>query len=206
MKKEFNLHLYAVTDRHWLRGRTLASQVRKVLEGGATIVQIREKHLGDVDFLEEAREIQSICGEFNAPLIINDNVEVARAIGAGLHVGQGDTACRDARGALGPDAIIGVSCSNVEEAQAAERDGADYLGVGAVFPTSTKADASWVDEKTLREICRSVTIPVVAIGGITIGNAPSLAGTGIAGVAVVSALFASDDPRSAAREFSSMSF
>lgn len=206
MKKEFNLHLYAVTDRHWLRGRTLASQVREVLEGGATIVQIREKHLGDVDFLAEAREIQSICGEFNVPLIINDNVEVARAIGAGLHVGQGDTACRDARGALGSDAIIGVSCSNVEEAQAAERDGADYLGVGAVFPTSTKADASWVDEKTLREICRSVTIPVVAIGGITIGNAPSLAGTGIAGVAVVSALFASDDPRSAAREFSSMAF
>lgn len=206
MKKEFNLHLYAVTDRHWLRGRTLASQVREVLEGGATIVQIREKHLGDVDFLEEAREIQSICDEFNVPLIINDNVEVARAIGAGLHVGQGDTACRDARGALGPDAIIGVSCSNVEEAQAAERDGADYLGVGAVFPTSTKADASWVDEKTLREICRSVAIPVVAIGGITIGNAPSLAGTGIAGVAVVSALFASDDARSAAREFSSMVF
>ena len=99
MKKEFNLHLYAVTDRHWLRGRTLASQVREVLEGGATIVQIREKHLGDVDFLAEAREIQSICGEFNVPLIINDNVEVARAIGAGLHVGQGDTACRDARGA-----------------------------------------------------------------------------------------------------------
>ena len=121
MKKEFNLHLYAVTDRHWLRGRTLASQVREVLEGGATIVQIREKHLGDVDFLEEAREIQSICGEFNVPLIINDNVEVARAIGAGLHVGQGDTACRGARGALGPDAIIGVSCSNVEEAQARRR-------------------------------------------------------------------------------------
>ncbi len=200
------LHLYAVTDRQWLHGRALESQVRQVLRGGATIIQIREKFLGDQDFLEEAKDILKTCLEFGAPLIINDNMDVAGALGVGLHVGQGDIGCREARRALGPDAILGVSCATVEEAVKAQEDGADYLGVGAVFPTSTKADASWVDRETLQTICRTVSIPVVAIGGISLANAASLAGTGIAGVAVVSALFASQDPEDAARQLSKIQY
>ena len=200
------LHLYAVTDRQWLHGRTLESQVRQVLEGGATIIQIREKCLGDQEFLQEARQIQATCREFGAPLIINDNVEVALAIGAGLHVGQSDTACREARRRLGEQAILGVSCATVQQALEAQEAGADYLGVGAVFPTSTKLDADWVKRETLREICQAVSIPVVAIGGISRENAATLAGTGIAGVAVVSALFAAPDPKAAAAAFSQIHY
>ena len=200
------LHLYAVTDRQWLHGRTLESQVRQVLEGGATIIQIREKCLGDQEFLQEARQIQATCREFGAPLIINDNVEVALAIGAGLHVGQSDTACREARRRLGKQAILGVSCATVQQALEAQEAGADYLGVGAVFPTSTKLDADWVKRETLREICQAVSIPVVAIGGISRENAATLAGTGIAGVAVVSALFAAPDPKAAAAAFSQIHY
>lgn len=200
------LHVYAVTDRQWLAGRTLESQVRMVLEGGATIVQLREKRLSDDEFLEAGRAIQGVCREFGVPLIINDNLEVARELGAGLHVGQSDTACAAARAVLGDGAILGVSCTTVDEALRAEAAGADYLGVGAVFPTATKSDADYVSRSMLIDICRAVTIPVVAIGGITLNNAPRLAETGISGVAVVSALFASEDPREAARKFTEIKY
>ena len=200
------LHLYAVTDRQWLHGRTLESQVREVLSGGVTILQLREKHLSDTEFLAEARSIKGVCDEFCVPLIINDNLSVARALGVGLHVGQSDTGCADARRALGPDAILGVSCQTVSQAIAAEQSGADYLGVGAIFPTNTKDDADAVSQETLSAICDAVRIPVVAIGGISLQNAPSLTRTGIAGVAVVSALFAAENPRSAAEAFSKIQY
>lgn len=200
------LHVYAVTDRQWLAGRTLESQVRQVLEGGATIVQLREKMVSDDEFLAIGRVIQTVCREFGVPFIINDNLKVAAILGAGLHVGQSDAACADARRVLGENAILGVSCTTVEEALRAEAAGADYLGVGAVFPTSTKSDAEYVDRQTLIDICGAVRIPVVAIGGISLENAPKLAGTGIAGVAVVSALFAAENPREAAREFTSIRY
>ncbi|MCQ2397547.1 MAG: thiamine phosphate synthase, partial [Lentisphaeria bacterium] len=199
-------HVYAVTDRQWLAGRTLESQVRQVLEGGATIVQLREKMVSDDEFLAIGRVIQTVCREFGVPFIINDNLKVAAILGAGLHVGQSDAACADARRVLGENAILGVSCTTVEEALRAEAAGADYLGVGAVFPTSTKSDADYVDRQTLIDICGAVRIPVVAIGGISLENAPKLAGTGIAGVAVVSALFAAENPREAAREFTSIRY
>lgn len=200
------LHLYAVTDRQWLHGRTLESQVREVLEGGTTILQLREKCLSDDAFLDEAKEIQKTCQAFGVPLIINDNLAVAKAIGAGLHVGQSDAACRTARASLGPDAVIGVSCINVVQAVQAQEDGADYLGVGAVFPTATKHDADYVSPEELRAICNAVEIPVVAIGGISLENAPLLTGTGIAGVAVVSALFAATSPRAAAQKFAQLKY
>lgn len=200
------LHVYAVTDRQWLAGRTLESQVRQILEGGATIVQLREKMLSDDEFLAEGRVIQAACREFGVPFIINDNLEVARRLGAGLHVGQSDTACAEARRVLGEGAILGVSCTTVEEALRAEAAGADYLGVGAVFPTATKSDADYVDRQMLMDICSAVKVPVVAIGGISLENAPRLAGTGIAGVAVVSALFASENPREAARKFTEIKY
>ncbi|MBR4519257.1 MAG: thiamine phosphate synthase [Victivallales bacterium] len=196
--------LYAITDRHWLNGRTLASQVREVLEGGATMVQLREKTLGDEEFLAEAREIQRLCAEFEVPLIINDNVAIARQIGAGVHLGQSDMGLLEARKLLGPKAIIGVSCKTVALAHEAEANGADYLGVGAVFPTTTKSDARELPRETLVEICHAVKIPVVAIGGITLQNVHELVGTGIAGIAVISALFSAPSPRAAAQAFRSL--
>ncbi|MBR4125291.1 MAG: thiamine phosphate synthase [Victivallales bacterium] len=199
-----SLHLYAITDRHWLNGRTLASQVREVLEGGATIVQLREKSLDDVEFLAEAREIKGVCDAFGVPLIINDRVAIARELGVGVHLGQGDMALREARKMLGPDAIIGVSCKTVVQALEAEANGADYLGVGAVFPTSTKTDTRTIERATLVDICKAVKIPVVAIGGITLQNASELVGTGIAGIAVISALFGAPSPRAAAQELRSL--
>lgn len=200
------LQLYAVTDRHWLNGRTLESQVREVLAGGTTILQLREKNISDEEFLAEAKVIQKTCDEFGVPLIINDNLAVAMALGVGLHVGQSDTACAEARRVLGAEAILGVSCQTVAQAIAAEKAGADYLGVGAVFPTTTKDDADAVPLETLSAICSSVSIPVVAIGGISLRNVPKLVGTGIAGVAVVSALFAAENPRLAATEFSKIEY
>lgn len=199
-----SLHLYAITDRHWLNGRTLASQVREVLEGGTTIVQLREKSLDDVEFLAEAREIMGVCDAFGVPLIINDRVAIARELGVGVHLGQGDMALREARKMLGPDAIIGVSCKTVVQALEAEANGADYLGVGAVFPTSTKTDTRTIERATLVDICKAVKIPVVAIGGITLQNASELVGTGIAGIAGISALFGAPSPRAAAQALRSL--
>jgi len=200
------LHLYAITDRHWLNGRTLESQVREVLSGGATMLQLREKSLDPAAFLSEARVIQGVCSEFGVPLIINDNVEIAREIGAGVHLGQSDMALREAREILGSEAIIGVSCKTVEAALVAEAAGADYLGCGAVFPTSTKSDARELPRETLVSICHAVRIPVVAIGGITLENVRELIGTGIAGVAVISALFGAPSPRAAAQALAALRF
>ena len=197
-----SLLLYAVTDRAWLApGETLTERVRAAIEGGATFVQLREKELDRETFLREGREIGALCREMGVPFVIDDDVDLALACGAdGAHVGQSDLAAEAARAKLGPDRILGVSAQTVEQALAAERAGADYLGVGAVFSTSTKLDACEVSRKTLAAICAAVRIPVVAIGGISGANVEELTGTGIAGVAVVSALFAAADTRAAAQD------
>ena len=195
------LLLYAVTDRHWLGEETLADQVRKALDGGATFLQLREKNLDREHFLEEAKELQSIAHEYHVPFVINDNVEVALAMDAdGVHVGQDDMASDEVRRLIGPDKILGVSAGNVEEAKLAEANGADYLGVGTIFPTSSKDDAKPVTMEMLREICESVSIPVIAIGGITKDNLAEMKGTGIVGIAVISAIFGAEDIEAATRE------
>lgn len=196
-----DLLLYAVTDRSWLGNETLREQVRQALVGGVTCLQLREKDLDDEDFLREAVEIRNLCRGYDVPFIINDNVEVAVACDAdGVHVGQHDMAAGLVRQRLGEDKILGVSVQTVEQAKLAESSGADYLGVGAVFSTSTKADADAVSFETLQEICHSVRIPVVAIGGISAANIMRLAKSGICGVAVVSAIFAQADIRAAAAD------
>ena len=195
------LLLYAVTDRAWLNGSTLESQVRQAIEGGATMVQLREKHLQDELFWQEAVEIQKLCQEYRVPFIVNDSVEIARKIHAdGVHVGQKDMAAGDVRKLLEKDQILGVSAQTVEQAVLAEEQGADYLGVGAVFHTGTKADAQDVSFETLKQICSAVRIPVVAIGGITKDNVALLKGSGICGVAVVSAIFAAQNIREATQD------
>lgn len=189
-----NLLLYAVTDRSWLRGETLYSQVEKALEGGVTFVQLREKKLDFRHFLEEAREIKELCQRHGVPFVINDNVDIAVAIDAdGVHVGQGDMEVGEVRAKLGPDKIIGVTARTVEQAKRAEARGADYLGVGAVFHTGSKADARVISHETLKEICSAVHIPVIAIGGIGKDNLMQLAGSGICGIAAISAVFAPSD-------------
>ena len=193
------LLLYAVTDRAWLSAapagfETLDRQVAEAVLGGATAVQLREKNLDDARFIELARQVKRVTDAHSVPLIINDRLEVALASGAaGLHIGQDDGDVGLIRERLGRDKILGVSAQTVPQALAAEADEADYLGVGAVFPTSTKGDAAEVSLATLTEICEAVRIPVVAIGGIHRGNVRLLAGTGIAGISVVSALFARPD-------------
>ncbi|MDE7244517.1 MAG: thiamine phosphate synthase [Oscillospiraceae bacterium] len=189
-----NMLLYAVTDRSWTGRQTLPEQVESALKGGVTCIQIREKDLDETAFLEEAMLIKKLCNAYHIPLIINDNVELAIRCGAdGVHVGQSDMKASDVRARTGENMIIGVSAQTVEQAAAAERAGADYLGVGAVFVTDTKADATLVSRETLKSICSAVRIPVAAIGGISEKNLPQLAGTGIAGIAAVSAIFAADD-------------
>ena len=196
-----DLLLYAVTDRHWLNGRTLLEVVRESLDGGVTMLQLREKTLEEGAFLEEARALQALCRERHVPFIVNDNVDIARAMGAdGVHVGQSDMEALDVRAKLGPDKIIGVSAHTVEEALLAERHGADYLGVGAVFPTGSKDDADEVSYETLKAICDAVSIPVVAIGGVSQANVAQLAGSGICGVAVISAIYAQKDIKAAAAD------
>lgn len=192
------LLLYAVTDRAWTGGQPLARQVEAALQNGATCLQLREKALDPAAFREEARQMAVLCGRYGVPLIINDNVEVALACGAaGVHLGQQDMPIAQARRMAGPDLILGASAHTVQEALEAQAAGADYLGVGAVFSTSTKADASPLPLTTLREICAAVSIPVVAIGGITETNLLQLTGCGAAGVAVVSAIFGAPDPGAA---------
>ena len=195
------LRLYAVTDRAWLRGGTLADAVAAALRGGATLVQLREKTLDPADLLSEARQLTALCRAHGVPLVVDDNVEIALAAGAdGVHVGQSDMAARRARALLGPDRILGVSAHNVAEALAAQADGADYLGCGAAFVTGTKLDAHPVSAETMRAVTAAVDIPVVAIGGIDAGNILQLQGRGLAGVAVVSGIFAQPDLTAAARE------
>ncbi len=186
--------LYAVTDTSWLRGQTLAQQVEAALQGGATMVQLREKELEGEALEQEAREILAVCRKYGVPLLINDDVMLAKKIGAeGVHVGQSDMAAAEARSILGPDAIIGVTARTIEQAQAAEKAGADYLGSGAVFGTSTKKDAKPLDPAYFQQICESVSIPVVAIGGITANNIRQLEGRKMSGFAIVSGIFAAQD-------------
>ncbi len=198
-KKE--LMLYAVTDRHWLGEETLYDQVKKALDGGATFVQLREKKLDREDFLAEALEIQKLCKKYGVPFVINDEVSIAKDIDAdGVHVGQSDMEAMDVRKVLGPDKILGVSAQTVEQAIIAEKHGADYLGVGAVFATGSKDDADDVSHETLKAICEAVSIPVIAIGGITKDNVSELAGSGICGVAVISAIFGQNDIKKATED------
>ena len=193
--------LYAVTDRAWTGKQTLYQQVECALKGGVTCVQLREKDLPEAEFLAEAREIGALCRSCGVPFIINDNVEIALACGAdGVHVGQSDMEAGRVRAAVGEGMMIGVSARTVEEALTAQRAGADYLGVGAVFSTSTKLDAEAVSRQTLRDICAAVDIPVTAIGGISKDNILELSGTGIDGVALVSAIFGAEDIEGRCRE------
>ena len=193
--------VYAVTDRAWLNGRSLVDCVRQAVEGGATFVQLREKDASHDEIVELARELLPICHDAGAPFVIDDEVEIALEVGAdGVHVGQDDMACERARAMLGPDAIVGVSAQTVEQALAAQAEGADYLGVGALIPTPTKPDAVDVTFEELRSICEAVDIPVVGIGGLNARTVGQLKGSGVDGAAVVSAIFAANDCASAARE------
>ena len=194
--------LYAVTDRCWLKeGERLLSVCEEVLANGATFLQIREKDLDAGSFEAEAASLKALCARYAVPYVVNDSVEIALAIGAdGVHVGQSDIKGRDIRSLIGPDKILGISAGTVEEAIAAEKAGADYIGVGAVFGTSTKKNARNLTVEKLREITNAVSIPVVAIGGINARNLMELRGSGVDGVAVVSAIFGADNPGKATAE------
>lgn len=197
------LRLYAVTDNAWLGERTLAECVAAALAGGATFVQLRDKQADEAALRAEAAELLALCRAAEVPFVVNDDVETALAVGAdGVHVGQDDMACERARALLGPDAIIGVSTQTVEQAQAAEAAGADYLGVGGVRGTATKPEAGVLSPEEFRAIAASVDIPVVAIGGIDAETASLLADLDVVGAAVVSAIFAADDIESATRKLS----
>lgn len=196
-----DLLLYAVTDRSWLGRQTLYEQVEEALRGGATFIQLREKELDEAAFLAEAIELQQLCSKYHVPFVINDNVDIACNMNAdGVHVGQSDMEAGDVRARIGINKILGVSVQTAAQAVLAEQRGADYLGVGAVFHTGSKADADAVSLETLKEICDAVTIPVVAIGGIGEQNVLELAGSGICGIAVISAIFAAKDIQKAASE------
>lgn len=197
------LRLYAVTDRSWLKpGETLAEVVETLLKAGVTCVQLREKEVEDTLILQEARELKALCHRYGVPFLVNDRPDLAQAVGAdGVHVGQEDTGLTEARNLLGPNALLGGSAHTVEEALAAQAAGADYLGCGAVFGSGTKHNVSQMPLETLTAICQAVDIPVVAIGGVSLDNLPLLADTGIAGVAVISGLFAADDKTEAAQAF-----
>ena len=198
--------LYAVTDRAWVGKQTLLEQVECAIKGGATCLQLREKDMPEDEFLAEALEVKKLCREYNIPFIIDDNVDLAIKCGAdGVHVGQSDMEAGNARKLLGPDMIMGVSAQTVEQAVKAEKEGADYLGVGAVFSTSTKPDADDVSHEELKKICENVSIPVVAIGGISRKNIMELSGTGVDGVAIISAIFGSPDIEEECRKLKSMS-
>ncbi len=198
--------LYAVTDRSWLNGKALEEQVEAALKGGITCLQLREKDLDEEAFIEEAKKIKKLTDAYKVPFIINDNVNVALAVDAdGVHVGQKDMAAQDVRTKLGPDKILGVSAQTVEQAISAQEAGADYIGVGAMFMTSTKKDANATSRETLKEIRKNVHIPIVAIGGINKENLMELAGYGADGIAVVSAIFAQENIEEATRVLKELS-
>ena len=200
------MRLYAVTDRAWVGKQILYEQVEAALKGGVTCVQLREKELSEEDFLAEAKEIKALCSRYHVPFFINDNVDVAIKCQAdGVHVGQEDMKASDVRAKVGDQMIIGVSAHSVEEAVEAVKNGADCLGVGAMFATSTKADASVLPKETLRAICEAVDVPVVAIGGIGESNILELAGTGADGVALVSAIFGAADIEAQCRKLRALS-
>ncbi|MDD6637814.1 MAG: thiamine phosphate synthase [Lachnospiraceae bacterium] len=195
------LLLYAVTDRSWTGQQSLYEQIEAALKGGVTMVQLREKHLSEDELVAEAIQIKELCHRYEVPLIINDNVDAALKSGAdGVHVGIEDAPVSKIRKRAGDDFIIGATAKTTEQAKAAEAAGADYLGVGAVFPSPTKKNAIRITPQDLREICGSVAIPAVAIGGITEDNVSQIKGGGMAGVAVVSAIFAAQDIQKAAAE------
>ncbi len=198
--------LYAVTDRAWTGKQTLYEQVEAALKGGVTCVQLREKELDETVFLQEAKELCALCRRYGVPFIVNDNVDIAIACGAdGIHVGQEDLAAGEVRRRVGENMILGVSVHTVEEACQAVRDGADYLGLGAVFPTNTKTDVEQMSNETLRAICDAVDVPIVAIGGINRSNILRLAGSGVDGVALVSAIFSAEDIEGTCRELRALS-
>ena len=195
------LLLYAVTDRAWVGRQTLLEQIEDALTGGATLIQLREKDLDSAAFLREAIQAREICHRHGVPLIINDNVDVALQAGAdGVHVGIEDAPVAEIRRRVGSDFIIGATAKTVEQAQLAQQSGADYLGVGAVFPSPTKRSAIRITADQLRAISASVQIPAVAIGGISLENAREIRGCGVQGIAVVSAIFAAEDIPSATAE------
>ncbi|NLN97347.1 MAG: thiamine phosphate synthase [Eubacteriaceae bacterium] len=195
------LCLYAVTDPMWLDGRPLAQDVESALKGGVTMLQLREKTLDDAEFIALGQEIGALCRKYRVPFIVNDNVAVALACGAdGVHIGQEDMDVSEARALIGEQRLLGVSAGSLEEAIRAEKDGADYLGVGAMYATDTKKDADVTSIATLKAICQRVRIPVVAIGGINSKTIPDLKGSGVDGMAVVSAIFAQKEIERATRE------
>lgn len=196
-----SLRLYAVTDRSWTKEKSLKVQVEESILGGVTFVQLREKNINPMEYLKIAKEIKEVTDKYKIPFVVNDNIEVALSASAdGVHIGQDDLSLKEVRQKMGSQYIIGVSVQTVEQAILAESEGADYLGVGTIFPTSTKLDASFVTIQTLQEICKAVDIPVIAIGGIQRQNLHTLAGSGIDGIAVVSAIFAETNRVAAAQE------
>ena len=199
--------LYAITDRGWLKeGETLESVVEDVLKSGATFLQLREKIQGHEEIVKTARNLQTLCKKYNVPFVVNDDIMAAKEIDAdGVHIGQSDMEYTKAREILGPDKIIGVSAGNLAEAKEAERVGADYIGVGAVFHTDTKKDATSLTMAQLKEISEEASIPVVAIGGISIDNALELKGTGVDGICVISAIFGSENPSEATKKLLDLS-
>ena len=200
------LQLYAVTDRRWLGTQTLVQQVESAIKGGVTCVQLREKNLDKKLFLQEALAIKKICNFYHVPLVINDNIEIARQSGAdGVHVGQNDMPVEKVRNILGKNKIIGVTVRTVEQALQAQSNGADYLGVGAIFSTGTKTDAIKIEKNIVKAICKLVKIPVIAIGGITQENILQLAGLGVQGVALVSAIFSASDIEQTCRKLKILS-
>ena len=200
-----NLLLYAVTDRAWVGRQTLLEQIEDALRGGVTLVQLREKDLPQPYFIREAAQATALCHRYGVPLIVNDSLEVALESGAdGVHVGIEDQPVAEIRRRVGKDWIIGATAKTVEQARAAQAAGADYLGVGAVFPSPTKKNAIRITTQQLREICSSVAIPCVAIGGISRENLPTLAGGGMAGFALVSAIFSQPDIAAACRDLKSL--
>ncbi len=198
--------LYAVTDSSWLNGRRLAQDVEDVLKAGATFIQLREKNANYDQMLKLAKEIKALTDKYHVPFVIDDNIDVAVAVDAdGVHVGQSDTEAKKAREILGENKIVGVSAGNLKEAIEAEKNGADYIGIGAMFPTDTKKDHTDITFEQAKEITEAVNIPVVAIGGINKNNILQLKGTGVDGVAVISAIFAQDDRYKAAKELLELS-
>lgn len=200
------MQLYAVTDRAWTGNKTLYEQIKEALENGVTCVQLREKNLDEASFIEEAKKISVLCRQYNIPFIVNDNVNVAIASNAdGIHIGQEDMGLKDVREIVGENLIIGISAHTVEEAKFAQENGADYIGIGAVFETSTKNDVDVIPYEKVKFICDAVDIPKVAIGGINAENILKLKGSGIDGVAVVSAIFGAKDIGKATKELYTLS-
>lgn len=199
------LTLYVITDRSWLAGRTLEQVVEEAIAGGATIIQLREKKIDEQEYISRAQAIKAVCSRYGIPLIINDSVAVAKAVGVGVHLGASDGDIAQARKLLGPDAIIGATAKTPAQAQAAERAGADYLGSGAVFGSTTKTDAKPMTIAQFDAVCRSVSIPVVAIGGVSAENAGKLKGTGLAGLCAISSVLAAPDIAQAAKQLREIS-